>query len=96
MGDIVKGVASLFGGRKRRREQKVATANLNMARGRQDSFDLQNVYAGMEGPDMSMSGYDPSQAQVGQLAPSATSSVSTIRIFTRVLCTGLYSTGIRS
>lgn len=67
MGDIVKGVASLFGGRKRRREQKAATAGLDAARGRQDAFDLQNVYAGMDTPDISMSGYDPSQAQVGQL-----------------------------
>lgn len=67
MGDIVKGVASLFGGRKRRQEQKAATAGLNSAIGRQDAFDLQNVYAGMDTPDISMSGYDPSQAQVGQL-----------------------------
>ena len=67
MGDIVKGVASLFGGRKRRREQKAATAGLEAARGREDAFDLQNVYAGMDTPDISMSGYDPSQAQVGQL-----------------------------
>lgn len=73
MGDIVKGVASLFGGRKRRQEQKVATRGLEAARGRQDAFDLQNVYAGMDTPDISMSGYDPSQAQVGQLgaAPQA-------------------------
>ena len=71
MGDIVKGVASLFGGRKRRREQAAATKGLDAARGRQDAFDLQNVYAGMDTPDISMSGYDPSQAQVGQLAPAA-------------------------
>jgi hypothetical protein len=70
MGDIVKGVASLFGGRKRREEQKTATAGLNAATGRQDAFDLQNVYAGMNAPDISMSGYDPSQAQVGQLGPA--------------------------
>ena len=70
MGDVVKGVASLFGGRKRRREQAAATKGLDAARGRQDAFDLQNVYAGMETPDVSMSGYDPSQAQVGQLAPA--------------------------
>ena len=67
MGDIVKGVASLFGGRKRRQEQKAATAGLQAATRRQDAFDLQNVYAGMDTPDISMSGYDPSQAQVGQL-----------------------------
>ena len=70
MGDIVKGVASLFGGRKRRQEQKAATAGLEAARRRQDNFDLQNVYSGMQGPDISTMGYDPSQAQVGQLAPA--------------------------
>jgi len=70
MGDIVKGVASLFGGRKRRQEQKAATAGLEAARTRQDAFDLQNVYSGIQSPDISMAGYDPSQAQVGQLAPA--------------------------
>ena len=70
MGDIVKGVASLFGGRKRRQEQKAANAQLDTARRRQDAFDLQNVYSGMQGPDISTMGYDPSQAQVGQLAPA--------------------------
>ena len=71
MGDIVKGVASLFGGRKRRQEQKAAnTAQLDTARRRQDAFDLQNVYSGLQGPDVSTMGYDPSQAQVGQLAPA--------------------------
>tara|TARA_B100001094_G_C18172104_1_gene795724 strand:+ start:42 stop:1238 length:1197 start_codon:yes stop_codon:yes gene_type:complete len=70
MGDIVKGVASLFGGRKRREEQKTANRGLDQARGRQDAFNLQNVYAGMDTPNISMSGYDPSQAQVGQLGPA--------------------------
>jgi len=70
MGDVVKGVASLFGGRKRRREQKAANKGLDQARRRQDAFNLQNVYAGMGTPDISMSGYDPSQAQVGQLGPA--------------------------
>jgi len=70
MGDIVKGVASLYGGRKRRQEQKAATAGLEAARTRQDAFDLQNVYSGIQSPDISMAGYDPSQAQVGQLAPA--------------------------
>ena len=44
MGDIVKGVASLFGGRKRREEQKTANRGLDTARRRQDAFDLQNVF----------------------------------------------------
>ena len=51
-------------------EQKTANRGLDAARGRQDAFDLQNVYAGMDTPDISMSGYDPSQAQIGQLGPA--------------------------
>jgi hypothetical protein len=70
MGDIVKGVASLFGGRKRREEQKRATGAANQAIAKQDAFNLQNVYSGLEGPTVSSQGYDPSQAQVGQLGPA--------------------------
>lgn len=70
MGDIVKGVASLFGGRKRRQEQKRATGAANQAIARQDAFDFQNVYSGMEGPTIESQGYDPSQAQIGQLGPA--------------------------
>ena len=43
MGSIVKGVASLFGGRKRREEQKRANTALNQATARQDAFNFQNV-----------------------------------------------------
>ena len=70
MGDIVKGVASLFGGRKRRQEQKRATGAANQAIAKQDAFDFQNVYSGIEGPAMESQGYDPSQAQIGQLGPA--------------------------
>ena len=70
MGDIVKGVASLFGGRKRRQEQTRATGAANQAIARQDAFDFQNVYSGMEGPTVEGQGYDPSQAQIGQLGPA--------------------------
>jgi len=70
MGDVVKAVGSLFGGRKRRQDQKAATAGLEAARTKQDAFDFQNAYSGIQTPDISMVGYDPSQAQVGQLAPA--------------------------
>ena len=50
MGSVVKGVASLFGGRKRRREQKAANQQFNQATARQDNFDFQNVFSGMQGP----------------------------------------------
>jgi hypothetical protein len=78
MGDIVKGVASLFGGRKRRQEQKRATGAANQAIARQDNFDFQNVYSGMEGPTVEGQGYDPSQAQVGQLGPAAQAQLATL------------------
>jgi hypothetical protein len=78
MGDIVKGVASLFGGRKRRQEQKRATRAANQAIARQDAFDFQNVYGGIEGPTVESQGYDPSQAQVGQLGPAAQAQLATL------------------
>jgi len=78
MGDIVKGVASLFGGRKRRQEQKRATRAADQAIARQDAFDFQNVYGGIEGPTVESQGYDPSQAQVGQLGPAAQAQLATL------------------
>jgi len=78
MGDIVKGVASLFGGRKRRQEQKRATRAANQAIASQDAFDFQNVYGGIEGPTVESQGYDPSQAQVGQLGPAAQAQLATL------------------
>jgi len=78
MGDIVKGVASLFGGRKRRQEQNRATRVADQAIARQDNFDFQNVYSGMEGPTVESQGYDPSQAQVGQLGPAAQAQLATL------------------
>ncbi len=78
MGDIVKGVASLFGGRKRRQEQKRATRVADQAIARQDNFDFQNVYSGIEGPTVGSQGYDPSQAQVGQLGPAAQAQLATL------------------
>ncbi len=71
MGSIVKGVASLFGGRKRRREQKTANRLLDQAVGKQNRFNFQNAFSGIQGPQIEgMQGYDPSQAQIGQLGPA--------------------------
>jgi len=70
MGDIVKGVASLFGGRKRRREQKRANVAADKAIANQDNFDFQNVYSGIEGPTVDFQGYNAAQAQGSQLAPA--------------------------
>lgn len=79
MGSIVKGVASLFGGRKRRQEQKRANKALQQATARQDAFDFQNVFGGMQGPQIEgMQGYDPSQVQAGQLGPAAQAQLANL------------------
>ncbi len=79
MGSVVKGVASLFGGRKRRREQKAANRQFDQATARQDNFDFQNVFSGMQGPQIEgMQGYDPSQAQVGQLGPAEQAQLASL------------------
>lgn len=69
MGSIVKGVASLFGGGKRRREQKRANAGLNAAQAAQDKFRFKNVYEGLQGPQYG--GYDATQGQAAQLGDAA-------------------------
>jgi len=62
MGSIVKGVASLFGGKKRRREQKQAGDALKTQLGKQDAFKWGNNWENMQGVN-----YDVTQGQVGQL-----------------------------
>jgi len=69
MGSVVKGVASLFGGGKRRREQKRANAGLNKAQAAQDKFRFKNVYEGLQGPQFG--GYEAAQGQAAQLGPAA-------------------------
>lgn len=69
MGSIVKGVASLFGGGKRRREQKAANRGLNTAQAAQDKFRFKNVYEGLQGPEFG--GYDAAQGQAAQLGDAA-------------------------
>lgn len=69
MGSIVKGVASLFGGGKRRREQKRANAGLTKAQAAQDKFRFKNVYEGLQGPEFG--GYDAAQGQAAELGPAA-------------------------
>lgn len=68
MGSIVKGVASLFGGRKRRREQRAANRGLDQIQARKDAFKFDNVYEGLSGPEYQ--GYDAAQGQAAQLDPN--------------------------
>ena len=44
MGSIVKGVASLFGGRKRRREQKAANVEFDAARSGVQDFAFNDPF----------------------------------------------------
>ena len=81
MGAIVGGVASLFGGRQRRREQKAANQEFNRARQSIQQYQFKDV-----GQGLNATGYDAAtgqaptleslglggaaQAQVGQLGPA--------------------------
>ncbi len=69
MGSIVKGVASLFGGKKRRREQRAANRGLDTAQAAQDKFRFSNVYEGLQGPKFG--GYQAAQGQAAQLGDPA-------------------------
>ncbi len=62
MGSIIKGVASAFGGKKRRREQKAAGKALDAQLAKQDSFEWGNNWENMEGVN-----YDVERGQVGTL-----------------------------
>ena len=68
MGSIVKGVASLFGGRARRREQRAANRGLDSIQARKDAFKFTNVYEDLQGPEYR--GYDAAQAQAAQMDPN--------------------------
>ena len=68
MGSIVKGVASAFGGRKRRREQAAANRQLKAAQARKDAFKFSDVYEGLEGAQYG--GFDAAQGQAFTMDPS--------------------------
>ena len=51
MGSVVKGVASLFGGRARRREQRAANQALDKTQAAMDAFRYNNIYEGMQAPE---------------------------------------------
>jgi len=73
MGSIVKGVASLFGGKKRRREQKKAGRALTSQLAQQDKFKWGNNWENMEGVN-----YDTTQGQVGTLGAAGQAQGATL------------------
>ena len=68
MGSIVKGVASAFGGGKRRREAKAANRQLQAAQARKDAFKFSDVYEGLQGAQYG--GFDAAQGQAFTMDPS--------------------------
>ena len=73
MGSIVKGVASLFGGKKRRREQKKAGRALTGQLAQQDKFQWGNNWQDMAGVN-----YDTTQGQVGTLGAAGQAQGGTL------------------
>jgi len=62
MGSIVKGVASLFGGRKRRRDQKTANRNYKRQLSAQNAMNMKNNWQGLDALN-----YDVTQGDAGTL-----------------------------
>ena len=62
MGSIIKGVASLFGGKKRRKDQKTANRDFKSQLATQNKFQWGNNWENMQGVN-----YDTQEGQVGQL-----------------------------
>ena len=73
MGAIVKGVASLFGGKKRRREQKKAGKALKSQLAQQDAFKWGNNWENMQGVN-----YDVAEGQVGTLGQAGQAQMGTL------------------
>ena len=67
MGSVVKGVASLFGGRKRRREEQRTRRGFEAAERSVQNFDFNNAFAGMQGGSYDPGSFTAQQAQAAQL-----------------------------
>ena len=71
MGAVAKGVASLFGGRKRRREEKSTKAGFEAAERDVENFEFKNALSGLEGRSYDPGTFNAQTAQVGQLGAAA-------------------------
>jgi len=76
MGAVAKGVASLFGGRKRRREEKSTKAGFETAERNVEGFEFNNALAGLEGRSYTPGTFNAQSAAVGQLGPAAQGQVA--------------------
>ena len=81
MGKIISGIGSLFGGRKRRREQRAANEEYQKSRDAIFNFDTRNF-----GEEAQFTGLDPASAQtyqaalgqVGTLGPAGQAELATL------------------
>ncbi len=81
MGSIVKGVASLFGGRARRREAKAANQEFGETKDALKNFEFGNYYGDLQASqlDPSMAAtYQAAQGQAGTLGPAAQAQMGTL------------------
>ena len=78
MGSIVKGVGSLFGGRKRRREEQRTKANFEKAESKVENFDFKNPYANMQGGSYDVGTFESQNRTVDQLGDPRQSGLATL------------------
>jgi len=79
MGSIVKGVASLFGGRKRRREQSSANQEFDAAKSGVQNFAFNDPFKDLEAQQLGdASTYDAATAEAGTLGPAAQAEMGTL------------------
>jgi hypothetical protein len=79
MGSIVKGVASLFGGRKRRREQCAANKEFDQAKAGVTDFAFEDPFKDLEANTLGdASVYDASVAESATLGPAAQAQMGTL------------------
>ncbi len=71
MGAVAKGVASLFGGRKRRQTEKDTKRGFEAAERDVENFEFKNALSGLEGRSYDPGTFNAQTAQVGQLGAAA-------------------------
>lgn len=78
MGSVVKGVASLFGGRKRRREERRTRRGFEAAERSVQNFDFNNPFAGLQGGSYDPGSFTAQQAKAAQLGPAEQAKLASL------------------
>ena len=76
MGAVAKGVASLFGGRKRRQTEKDTKRGFEAAERNVQNFNFTNPMEGLSGRTITPGTFNAQSATVGQLGPAAQGQVA--------------------